>query len=150
MDPIRWYEADHSRLVLEYLRVGNTFPEFALEMRESEPVWVGALYAEIPTQDIATLRVELHYPPAYPFRPPRIMPITPTIPPEHWGHRWHRYEEGFICIVEPSDWEPEFTAADALAKAADWFFNYRAYTAGIIDAMPDIGRAELVSGQGAN
>ena len=143
MAELRWFAADRARLVLEYTRVHRDYPNFVLRVADDGLSWEGEL-ADIPLGLRAEpLRVRLLYPKAYPIRPPRIVPLAPEIPSAQWGHEWHRWPSGAICIVEPRHWSLNYTAADALAKAADWYFNYLARIHGLIEVMPDVGRAAI-------
>ncbi len=145
MGALRWFEVDRPRVVLEHTRMCQAFPGFVLGLDDGRLAWEGEIDECPPGVEATPLRVRLVYPPAYPIRPPRIMPLGPALPEEHWGHEWHRHHDGGICIVEPARWEPAFTAVEALVKASDWYFNYLAHTHGLIAAMPDVGRAILAS-----
>ena len=72
-----------------------------------------------------------------------MTPISPKLPPEEWGHKWHRWADGRVCIVHPDRWDISYTARDVIDKVADWYFNYLAYKNGLIGEMPDVGRAVL-------
>lgn len=148
MDKSRWFDVDKARLVLECLRMRQAYPGFLPKIVDNQLAWEGEIRETLPGIDAPPFRVRLLYPPAYPIRPPRIMPLSPELPEEHWGHRWHRWREGAICIVEPSRWEPSYTAADALGKAADWYYNYLAYVNGLVKEMPDVGRVKIAESAG--
>ncbi|CCF85633.1 hypothetical protein [Nitrolancea hollandica] len=143
MCELRWFDVDRARLVLEYHRVQEAFPGFVLHQRDGDLAWEGSLVVRLPGIGTPPLQVRLLYPAAYPVRPPRIMPVNSDIPDERWGHKWHRWQGGAICIVEPAQWEIGYTAADALTKASDWYFNYLAVNHGLLITMPDVGRADI-------
>lgn len=143
MSELRWFDIDHARLVLEYRSVQEAFPGFVLRRCDEKLAWEGSLVVRLPGIETPPLQVRLLYPAAYPVRPPRIMPVNSDIPDERWGHEWHRWRDGAICIVEPAQWEIGDTAADALTKASYWYFNYLAVDHGLLPAMPDVGRANI-------
>lgn len=143
MREVPWFEADHARLVLEYVLMGHAHPEFSLRWLDMRPVWEGELREQIPGFETLPLQVRLRYPPGYPIRPVMVVPLAPELPPDRLGHAWHRFDGGNLCIGDPTRWEPTFTAVDVVAKVSDWYFNYLACDLGLIDAMPDVGRAVL-------
>lgn len=140
---VHWFNVDRERLVFEYTIMRRSFPAFKLLKFGDHLAWDGEIHDIPPGIDAMPLRVRLTYPSAYPIAPPQILPLEPELPVEHWGHTWHRWPSGRICIVEPKYWEPSYTAADALTKAGDWYFNYLAKLHGLADEMPDQGRAHI-------
>lgn len=148
MSGAHWYDFDRARAVLEYLRTARQFPQFTFIVIEGRLGWEGRLTEAPGGVEAPPLQVRLLYPAAYPVCPPEIVPLCPDLPDEHWGHEWHRWREGAICIVQPKSWSQSYTAADALAKTADWYYNYLAKTHNLIAAMPDVGRAQIPWGAG--
>jgi len=49
-----------------------------------------------------------------------------------------------VCYVKPSEWQLGTTADEIISKLEDWYFNYVAVKNGLIEEMPDVGRAVLV------
>jgi hypothetical protein len=141
----RWFELDHARVVREHESMRAAFPAFVFTMHEGELAWEGDLDDVPAGTNAPALHVRVVCPSAFPIRSPRVVPLSPELPDNAWGHEWHRWREGPICIVRPSQWEPTYTVAQAVEKAATWYFNYVALTHGLIDAMPDVGRATIAA-----
>jgi hypothetical protein len=89
------------------------------------------------------LHIWIAYPDAYPAMRPDVVIVSPRLDPREVGHAWHRWGDGKICIVDPKHWQMSTTAAEVIEKVADWYFNYTAVKAGLISAMPDVGRAKI-------
>lgn len=83
------------------------------------------------------------YPEAFPAIPPEVEVVSPKLDPSEWGHEWHRWQNGDVCFVRPSKWQSSTTADEIVKKVFDWYFNYLAKKEGLIDKMPDVGRAAL-------
>jgi hypothetical protein len=91
-----------------------------------------------------TLVYRVEYPEDFPATYPAAYVVSPALPPEEVGHKWHRWPiGGAVCYVEPKDWQTGITADDVIAKLEDWYFNYVAVKSGLIATMPDLGRANL-------
>jgi hypothetical protein len=87
--------------------------------------------------------VMIWYPEAFPAVHPDVFILSPEIPAAEFGHSWHRWKDGKICFVQPSHWNLATTADEVIEKIADWYFNYAAKKAGLIDEMPAVGRAHV-------
>lgn len=143
-NPKSWYEADRARLVHESRLVRASYPDFELKLKDGRLVWQGSA-SDIPDGiEAPPLCFRVEYPTGYPVAAIRVMPLSPDLPPEEWGHEWHRWEDGRICIVKPEKWDISYTARDVIEKVTDWYFNYLAYKHGLIAQMPDAGRAVIM------
>jgi hypothetical protein len=136
---MRWYELDKARLLLEVERVSEAFPRFTLFKQEGRLVWDGKIEVAIGQIMPEPFHIRVIYESAFPVRPPSVEPITPQLDPSELGHRWHRWNDGHICIGRPRDWNIATTADEVITKAGDWYFNYMAVKAGFTEKMPDIG-----------
>jgi len=141
--PKSWFAADRNRLVHEYRLVHSAYPDLELKFVDGLLTWEGET-AERPTSVAAPpLRFRVEYPTGFPVAAIKVFPISPALPPDEWGHEWHRWEDGRVCIVKPNLWDISYTAYDVIEKVANWYFNYLAYKHGLITKMPDTGRAKL-------
>jgi hypothetical protein len=141
--PTTWFEADRRRLVLEVEAVRRDYPNFTLLSRDSLLFWEGET-ADVPLGiEAQSLRFQVVYRVGFPITPIRVHPLNPDIPADMWGHQWHRWSDGSICIGNPNEWDLTYTASDVIAKVVDWYFNFVAYNEGLIAAMPDVGRAMI-------
>jgi ubiquitin-protein ligase len=138
-----WYEMDPSRLVLEHLRVVRRYPSFKLYKKDSTLFWEGVVEVSVAGLPVDPFRISVSYPDTFPIRPPRVTVLEPVLDPQHVGHDWHRYIDGSLCYVESKDWTIEPTADEVISKSVDWYYNYMAVARGLIDKMPDIGRAQI-------
>lgn len=140
-----WYELDHARLVLEHLRVSQRYPHFTLRRNQNGTLsWSGKV--EIVVGDISPepLQLRLEYPISFPVIYPDVFVERPVLPADHVGHKWHRWpNSGTICYVKPISWQLGTTADEIISKSADWYFNYVAVINGMIEEMPEVGRARL-------
>lgn len=144
--PKSWFEADRARLVEECRLVRAAYPSFALRLVGGRIAWVGEVN-DIPAGvEAEPLRFRVEYPSGFPAAAIRVTPLSPELPPEEWGHDWHRWGDGRVCIVHPDRWDISYTARDVIEKVADWYFNYLAFKNDLIEEMPDVGRA-VQSGQ---
>jgi hypothetical protein len=143
MKPRTWFEADRSRLVKEFRLVRGAHPTFPLQLADGRLAWECETLDLPPGVEAEPLRFRVEYPTGFPAAAIRVMPISPVLPPEEWGHEWHRWADGRVCIVHPDRWDISYTAHDVIDKVADWYFNYLAYKNGLISEMPDVGRAVL-------
>jgi hypothetical protein len=142
--PKTWFESDRNRVVREYRLVNSAYPDFELKFAEGSLVWEGQTTEYPASVDAPPLRFRVEYPNGFPVAAIRVFPISPALPPEEWGHEWHRWEDGRVCIVKPNVWDISYTARDVIEKVADWYFNYLAYKNGLIPKMPDVGRARII------
>ena len=131
----------------EYRAVKAAYPDFVLQLVDGCLAWEGEV-ADIPAGIQAPpLRIRMVYPAGFPVAAIQVIPLSPELPPEHWGHAWHRWQDGRLCIVEPARWDVSYTACDVIEKAADWYYNYLAVQHGLAKAMPEVGRVALSSGR---
>lgn len=145
MKPRTWFEADHKCLIREYRAMQAAYPSFRLRFEGGHICWEGGV-ADIPMGvTAAPLRVRVVYPSGFPIVAIQVFPISPDLPPEHWGHTWHRWLDGKICFMRPDQWDPDYTARDVTDKVTDWYYNYLAFLHHLIPAMPDQGRADLAN-----
>lgn len=147
--PLFWFEADHARLVNE-VRAMQEFPDFTLSLSsQKQLIWEGEAFAPWPNEvgygDPVPLRVRLTYPLAFPIAPINVMPLSPELPTRYWGHEWHRWSDGSLCLGHPDQWDISYSARDVVEKVSEWWFNFLAYLFAHIDEMPDVGRAVLAA-----
>ena len=147
-----WYELHRSRLVLEYRRVLRSHPHCLLNRAsDSTLYWTGESTIEVGQIKPPSMAFRVAYPEDFPATPPDAFIIRPHLPPEEVGHEWHRWpQRGNICFVKPKSWQIGTTADEIISKLEDWYFNYIAVKNGLIETMPDAGRATLPRKRGAN
>ena len=138
-----WYDASPARLVLESIRVSQSGRPFRLRRMGNFIYWLGSIGDMPPGVDAAPAEIIVWYPQAFPAIPPKVLLISPEIGDDEVGHTWHRWRNGEICFVQPSRWNPATTADEVISKVAEWYFNYTAKKAGLIDEMSDVGRAPI-------
>ena len=140
-----WYELDHSRLVLEYLRVSRAYPHCVLNRASNSTLyWTGESKIEVGRIRPDTMAFRVEYPEDFPATYPDAYIVRPELPPEEVGHEWHRWpRRGNICFVKPKNWQIGTTADEIISKLEDWYFNYIAVKNNLIEAMPEVGRAIL-------
>jgi hypothetical protein len=138
-----WYDVSPARLVLEVMRVSRTGRPFRLCRLGTLLYWLGDIGDMPPGVAGVPAKVVVWYPEAFPAIPPFVTLIDPKIGDDEVGHAWHRWADGGICMVRPSHWNLATTADEVIEKVADWYFNYTAKKAGLIDEMPDVGRAPI-------
>jgi hypothetical protein len=143
MPPKCWFDADHARLVREYDLVRVAYPAFQLRMNDGLLVWEGQTVESPPSVDAPPLVFRVEYPSGFPVTAIKVFPLSPQLPAEEWGHEWHRWPDGRVCIVKPRLWDISYSARDVIAKVSDWYFNYLAYKHKLISKMPDVGRAVI-------
>ena len=146
MKPSSWFEGDRARLVRECRLVREAHPDFELRLEEGRLFWEGESADIPPGLEAPPLHFRVEYPTGFPVAAIRVVPISPELPAEEWGHEWHRWEDGRVCIVRPDQWDISYTAIDVIEKVVDWYFNYLAFKHGLVSNMPDVGRAVLVAG----
>jgi hypothetical protein len=137
-----WYDVFPARLVLEFTRVQKLNRGFRLRRVAAVVYWDGKICDAPEGLAPEPLHVCIIYPEAFPAVRPYVMIVSPKIGMDEIGHAWHRWMDGQVCIVEPGYWQMS-TADEVIEKVADWYFNYTARKSGLIDKMPDIGRAAI-------
>jgi len=136
-----WYEVTPERLVLEYIRVRKKYSNAVLKKSGTSLGWVIEIDPP-PFGNPVPLRVEIIYTEAFPAQPPNAKILSPDLPKD-FGHTWHRwFGNGNICYVKPRFWAMSSTADEIIEKLHDWYFNFVAKSAGLVDKMPDVGRWE--------
>ncbi len=138
-----WYDVWPGRFVLEYLRVKARYNAFQLVRADSVLQWHGEVCVFPPGVLADPLKVIIEYPEAFPASAPRVQVVSPKIDPTEIGHAWHRWPSGNICFIKPRYWQISTTTDEIIAKVEDWYFNYLAKKAGLIENMPDVGRANI-------
>ncbi|MEW6663005.1 MAG: hypothetical protein ACOY9Y_01150 [Bacillota bacterium] len=140
---MKWYEIDKPRVVWEYEKIRSKYPSFKLNKYEQKLAWEGEVNVIPAGLQEPPLQIRVICPEGYPVRPPDVFPISPEIPKEMWGHKWHRWEVGKLCFVNPSDWCVGYNIAEVIEKIEMWYFNFLAFKNGLIDKMPDVGWANV-------
>jgi hypothetical protein len=137
-----WYDLFPDRLALEFSRITEAEPDFTLRKTATGLLyWEGAV-SDVPNGTNAPpLSFTLWYFASFPATAPAVFSVQ--IAESEVGHDWHRYLNGAICYVQLSKWQIGTTADEIIQKVRDWYFNYVAKKHGLIDAMPDIGRANI-------
>lgn len=113
-----WYEAPtwKGRLLAEVALMRERFPHLRLVTLAGALQWEGVI-EPVPGR---RFRIALVYPPRYPYAPPTLWVLTPTI---QQGAP-HLYADGSIC-VHRSEWDPMTgTAASVVPLAAAWLVAY--------------------------
>ena len=141
---MKWYEIDKKRLVLEYLKMKEKYPQLELKIIENQLQWEGEINSCGNISLVGIIRVE--YKDSFPFIPPRVYFIKPQIPAHLWGHKWHRWEDGRICFVNPDKWSMNYYAVDIVDKVVQWYTNFILYITKQIEKMPDVGIASEIGG----
>lgn len=136
---------DKSRLILEYIRVKSRYPEFRLSERKGQMVWQGSLVVAVAGVDSEPLELRIAYPEEFPTAPPTVEVLSPHLNPADVGHSWHRWAKGNVCYIRPRDWGISTCADEIVEKVTDWYHNYIAVKRGLIDRMPNVGRATVES-----
>jgi ubiquitin-protein ligase len=138
-----WYEMDKQRLVIEYGRVKNQYPDFRLLKRGDQLVWQGFVRIVVGGVAAEPLEIRIVYPEAFPAEPPTVEVLNPQLDPADFGHKWHRFAKGNVCYVRPREWNIATSADEIVGKTTDWYYNYVAVKLGLVDRMPDAGRAAI-------
>ncbi len=123
-----WYQSNPARLVVERQAMEARFPQFQLVRDGEQLVWLGTLT----TNRGNVYEIALYYPDDFPAAPPKVYPISPAITvwkDEKAGYLKHQYNDGHLCLYEPSDrtFGQNTTAATVVAVAAAWFFAYESW-----------------------
>jgi len=134
---MKWYEINHKRFVLEYIKIKNKYPDFLLHKINDDLVWDG----EVKFFNNMPLKIRIVLEDSYPVVAPKIFPIDSNIPKEQWGHEWHKWEEGNICYVNPKDWSQKYYLVEIIDKVKVWNFNFFCYKNELVPQMPDVGLA---------
>jgi ubiquitin-protein ligase len=84
---------------------------------DGDITWLGKLK----TWTQKTYDVQLIYPMAFPFTPPRVFVISPKI-----ARSRHIYEDGHLCLFHHDDkaWQPKTTAATMMSWVSLWLHCY--------------------------
>lgn len=140
---MNWYEFDKNRVVLEYLKMQSKYPKFILCKYEGKLAWEGEVNLIPEGIEAMPLKVRLIYTDGFPITAPKVYPLEPELPKEMWGHKWHRWEEGYLCYVQPKLWNMRYAAVDIVGKIEVWYFNFLAFSFKLIDKMPDEGMSDV-------
>jgi len=139
-----WFEVSPERLVVEFRRVQESRTGFSLVRHNGFLCWTGALDAIPAGVQAEPLVIRVKYPEYFPAGSPWVEIVSPELGLELVGHEWHRMTDGDVCYIRDSLWNPATAAEEIIAKEEDWYFNFVAKRAGLIEKMPDVGRAEIV------
>ena len=146
---MNWYEFDKNRVVLEYQKMQSKYPNFIICKYEGKLAWEGEVNLIPEGIEAVPLKVRLIYPDGFPIIPPKVYPLEPELPKEMWGHKWHRWEDGNLCYLQPKLWNVRYTTVDVVEKIEIWYFNFLAFLFKLIDKMPDEGMADVPKKGGA-
>ena len=145
--PQSWFEADHVRLVQEVRAVQTEYPNFTLSLSDGLLVWEGQVTTPWPDGEGQNhpfpLRIRLIYPNGFPAAAIKVIPLSPDLSLHLWGHKWHRWDDGSLCLGHPNLWDISYTARDVIEKATEWWFNFLAFLFDHVDKMPDVGLAVM-------
>ncbi|MEI6046714.1 MAG: hypothetical protein WCS37_20360 [Chloroflexota bacterium] len=132
LKPTRWYaawhELDPQRLSFERKAMANKFPSFHMHrMQDGRLAWSGTLQSNRGN----AYKILLVYPVQFPYKPPLVYPIEPTIEAFDPGtdKYKHQYPDGHLCLYFPGDrdFDVKTTAATVVAVSAAWFFAYESW-----------------------
>lgn len=156
--PIPWTDAEPIRLARDLVEVSAFAPGLAYQAPGASPDsersqggWVGELplwpFARNTPPDLQELlngqglRVEIHYPSAYPMVPPVIYPVDPHPTfEEQTQTAWHVAPGGSLCLLQSDGaWQPDASLTELLAKACGWHVEYALMKAGVIEYMSTNG-----------
>lgn len=146
---MNWYEFDKNRVVLEYQKMQRKYPNFIFCKYEGKLAWEGEVNLIPEGVEAVPLKVRLIYPNGFPIISPKVYPLEPELPKEMWGHKWHKWEDGNLCYLQPKLWNVQYTTVDVVDKIEIWYFNFLALLFKLIDKMPDEGRADVPIKRGA-
>lgn len=145
---LSWLEAEPRRVALER----ETMPGIAPELRWLEdggwegvmPVW--PFYRPEPPGlgaflDGRRFHVRIQYLESFPMTAPVFWPVDPNPPLSVRSMAmWHVLPDGSLCLFQKMyDWDPTWTAAHLVPKAAGWFLEYLLLSADRIESMTEAG-----------
>lgn len=149
LDRIRWFEDEPARLEREIDAMKPVAPDLAWNgtyWSGELPLWPMERPEPLGLRDYVGSRrfeVEVHYFESFPMVAPRFVPVDPTPPlMARTMNKWHVLGDGGLCLFQNfTDWDPHWTAADVVPKAAGWFLEYLLMEDGHIETMSDTGLA---------
>jgi ubiquitin-protein ligase len=107
------------RIQQEFAEAQNTFA-----FVELHPTTDGKVFAKTALQTAASMYVlSIKFPDNYPNEMPRVYVDAPTITSAP-----HRYQQGHICFLHPSMWNPgSHHLTFVIARAAKWLSKYEVW-----------------------
>jgi len=108
------------RIRREFAEAQNSF-----EYVELHPTYDGKVYARAALQTPSQMYVvSIRFPEAYPNEMPRVSVDAPTI-----NHAPHRYNNGLICYLHPTMWNPgTHDLKFVIWRTAKWLNKYEVWT----------------------
>ncbi|MBI2919057.1 MAG: hypothetical protein HYY01_13840 [Chloroflexi bacterium] len=119
----QWYKLRQRRFQEEKDAMKSFYPQMALVTTpQGEAYWKGQLTTRLGK----TYTIEMHYPSAFPYLPPKVYVTYPPIKKSR-----HIYEDGHLCLFHPDDkaWEASTTAATIVSWVAKWLHCYEVWQA---------------------
>lgn len=110
---------DTNRIQREFLDAQRTFA--CLELR---PTMDGKSYVKVALQNPSQMYVlSIKFSDNYPHEMPRVFIDAPVI-----SYAPHRYQNGNICYLHPSMWNPGFHGLSfVIGRAAKWLTKYEVW-----------------------
>jgi ubiquitin-protein ligase len=110
---------DISRIRREFLDAQKTFARLELH-----PTTDGKVYARAALQiTVHQYVLSIKFPDSYPYEMPRVFIDAPLI-----GYSPHKYQNGNICYMHPSVWNPGIhNLSVVIWRAAKWLNKYEVW-----------------------
>ncbi|GEM_PF-905806 len=119
----QWYRLRQKRFQEEQEAMKTFYPHMDLRTAPSgEAYWKGTLTTRLGK----TYTIELHYPSAFPYLPPKAYVTDPPVKKSR-----HIYADGHLCMLHPEDraWDASTTAAVVISWVAKWLHCYEVWQA---------------------
>lgn len=119
----QWYRLRQRRFQEEQEAMKSFYPQMdLLNTPQGEAYWKGQLITRLGK----TYTIEIHYPLAFPYLPPKVYVTNPPIKKSR-----HIYKDGHLCLFHPDDraWEASTTAATIVSWVAKWLHCYEVWLA---------------------
>ena len=114
----QWHTVKPQLLKREQHAMLRLYPDMEIgSTPDGDITWLGKLK----TWTQKSYDVQLIYPMAFPFTPPRVFVISPKI-----ARSRHIYEDGHLCLFHHDDkaWQPKTTAATMMSWVSLWLHCY--------------------------
>lgn len=117
----QWHTVKPQLLRKEQQAMNRLYPNMELATEpDGDVTWQGT----ITTWTQNNYVVQLRYPMAFPYAPPKVFVISPKIPKSR-----HIYEDGHLCLFHKDDkaWQPRTTAATMMSWVSLWLHCYEVW-----------------------
>ena len=119
--PKQWYRVKSRLLQQEEQAMHRFYPSFSMDTTSIGDLhWQGVLTTWAGNE----YEVQVRYPDAFPFRPPKAYVVSPKIQESR-----HIYPDGHLCLFHKDDksWEPKTTAATVMSWVSLWLHCYEVW-----------------------